>query len=249
MGVRSIFTALNRNSEPPAIATIRSPKRGGIPEADPSKAALVTRQRVGIPEADPSEAALATRRSNLNQWANALCLLLGDTLAFAAAVAVGGIVAYAVSSYLLATRYLAFEEPGLIQQLIVLACVAAGLCAWFARSGHYTERRLFRMDLGEILNACVVGLLITGFVEYANKTSFSRLWVVFAWVFAAISIPLARIACRLILNAFGMWKVNAVIMGKGAHGVTVTDLLLRRRLLWIQGRCGCSSGILCQPVA
>jgi Undecaprenyl-phosphate galactose phosphotransferase WbaP len=221
--IESASAALSGNSELAAAAIVGSPERAGIP--GPSKEALATSRRLDIPKADPSGAAVVTRRSNFNQWQNALCLFLGDIFGFAAAVAVGGIVAYAVNAYLLEIRYLAFEEPGLIQQLAVAACVATGLCAWFARTGHYTERRAFRTDLGDILNACVIGLLITGFVEYANKTGFSRLWLLFSWVFAAISIPLGRIVCRLILNAFGMWQVNAVIMGEGAHGNTVTDSL------------------------
>jgi Undecaprenyl-phosphate galactose phosphotransferase WbaP len=230
--IQSASATLNGNDEPTAVAAIGSPKKVGLPapsraapfpETDLSKAALARRRRAGVPEADAGKAALASRRSNLNQWQNALCLLLGDILAFVAAVAVAGIIAYAVNVCLLGIPYLAFEEPGLVQQFIVMACVAAGVCAWFARAGHYTERRLFRTDLGEILEACILGLLINGFVEYANKTSFSRLWLALVWIFAAISITFGRVACRSLLNAFGMWKVNAVIIGRGVHALTVKD--------------------------
>ena len=135
----------------PGLAAAVARQRVSIPEADPGKAdpgkaASFARQGVGVPETCPSKAAPATSRSNLTLWSNALYLFLGDTMAFASAVAVGGIVAYAVNAYLLATPYLAFEEPCLIQQFIVVACVAAGICAWFARAGHYTERRPFRTD-------------------------------------------------------------------------------------------------------
>jgi Undecaprenyl-phosphate galactose phosphotransferase WbaP len=210
-----------RNSESTAVMAIGEVlTRGGDSEADYL-----------------STATLVAPRSNLNQWANPLCLILGDIFSFATAVAVGGVVAYIVDFYLFSGNYLAFERSDLVQQLTIVACIAAGLCAWFARSGHYTERRLFRADLAEILSASVVGLLINSFVEFAGKTNFSRLWLVFAWLFAGVSVPLARFAVRFLLNMFGMWKVNAVIIGKGAHGDAVKDALLNDayfgyRVIW-----------------
>jgi len=197
-----------RNSEPMAVVAI-----GEAPN------------RVGDSETDYLSAdAVVARRSNLNQWPNSLCLLAGDILAFAAAVAVGGAFAYCIDLYLFGAR-LAFEGADLVQQLTVMACIAAGLCGWFARSGHYTERRLFRADLGEILSVSVVGLLINSFVEFASKANFSRLWLVFAWGFAGVSVPLSRIAVRFLLNSFGMWKVNAVFIGKGPHSDAVKESL------------------------
>jgi Undecaprenyl-phosphate galactose phosphotransferase WbaP len=160
-----------------------------------------------------------------SQLLNAFCLFFGDSLAFGTAVALGGLVAYTVDSYLLDIPYLAFEETYLSQQFVVLGCIALGLCAWFARGGHYTERRPFRNDLGEILGASLVGLLINGFIEFASKTNFSRLWMVAAWLLVATSLPLARIAMRKVLHAYDRWMVNAVIIGTGSHCLTVKSSL------------------------
>ena len=210
-GVRSARAISVRKSESTLVAAIGSPNSNGG----------------SVRKIEPSAGPVAARRYNLTRWSNPLCLLLADVLAFASAVATGGLVAYVINDCLLGTQYAAFEEPGLIPHLVVVACVAVGLCAWFARAGHYTERRLFRTDLAEILNACVIGLLINGFIEFAGRTSFSRLWMVFAWIFVAISIPLGRIVCRFILNAFGQWMLNAVIVGKGPHFNTVREFAFK----------------------
>jgi Undecaprenyl-phosphate galactose phosphotransferase WbaP len=168
---------------------------------------------------------IVSQHSRLRQWVNPLCLLLGDMAAFGVAVAAGGVVAYSIALNVFSARYLAYEGPDLFQQLAVMAGISGGLCAWFSRSGHYTERRLFRADLSEILSATVVGLLINSFVEFASKTNFSRLWLVFAWLFAALMLPVSRVLVRFLLNACGMWKVNAVIIGKGSHGDAVKKSL------------------------
>jgi undecaprenyl-phosphate galactose phosphotransferase len=160
-----------------------------------------------------------------SHWLNATSLFFGDLLTFAASIAIGGIAAYGIESYLLGIPYLAFEGPFLLQQLLLLGCVMVGLCGWFARTGHYTERRPFREDLSGILNAVLIGVLISGFVEFANKTNFSRLWLLLTWFLAALAVPLARVLVRRGLAASGLWVVDAVMIGLGSHGKSVKDLL------------------------
>jgi hypothetical protein len=154
-----------------------------------------------------------------------LSLLVGDLLAFATSVAIGGAAAYHLESYLFGIPYAAFDGPDLIRQLVLLGCVMAGVCGWFARSGHYTERRTFRDDLHGILNVLLVGVLIAGFVEFANRTGFSRMWLLLSWLVAALAIPLARVFVRQALAASGMWVADAVMIGMGSHGQSVKELL------------------------
>jgi len=106
-----------------------------------------------------------------------------------------------------------------------LGCVMLGLCGWFARTGHYTERRPFREDLSGILNAVMVGVLISGFIEFANKTNFSRLWLLLTWLLVALAVPLARVLVRRALASSGSWVVNAVMIGLGSHGTSVRESL------------------------
>jgi Undecaprenyl-phosphate galactose phosphotransferase WbaP len=169
--------------------------------------------------------ATVAREPASSHWRNGASLFLGDLLALATSLVIGGIAAYCIESFLLGIPYLAFEGPYLAQQLVFLGCVMVGLCGWFARTGHYTERRPFREDLSGILNAMLVGVLISGFVEFANKTNFSRLWLLLTWLLAALAVPLARIVVRQALAASGTWVVNAVMIGLGSHGKSVKELL------------------------
>jgi Undecaprenyl-phosphate galactose phosphotransferase WbaP len=180
---------------------------------------------------DSKTAALATAplvdAPRTVHWANGAGLFLGDVVAFASSVVIGGISVYGIESHLLGIPYLAFEGPYLVQQLVLLGCVMVGICGWFARTGHYSERRPFREDLSGILNALLVGVVISGFVEFANKTSFSRLWLLLSWLLAALAIPLARVLVRRALVSSGTWVINAVMIGLGSHGKSVKDLLTR----------------------
>jgi FlaA1/EpsC-like NDP-sugar epimerase len=152
-----------------------------------------------------------------SQWPIAFGVFFGDVLAFAAATALGGLIAYLVSSHGFGVEYSAFDAPNLIQQLAITACIAFGVFAWFARVGHYTERHVFRADVAEILSGSLIGLLINGFIEFAGKTNFSRLWLITAWTLVSIIVPLMRIATRMAFRARGIWNVNAVIIGEGPH--------------------------------
>jgi len=200
-------------------------------------ARMISRNGVGSQIPDEANQVAGCDIEDINRGANArrvatqrgsligLSLLVGDLLAFATSVAIGGATAYRLESYLFGVPYAAFDGPDLVRQLLLLGCVMAGVCGWFARSGHYTERRTFRDDLRGILNVLLVGVLIAGFVEFANKTGFSRMWLLLSWLVAALAIPLARVFVRQALAASGMWVADAVMIGMGSHGHSVKELL------------------------
>ena len=170
-----------------------------------------------------------SRRSG--PWTTAISLFVGDFVAFGASAMAGGVIAYAINFYVLKTAYVALQGQFFAEQLAVLTCVMTSMCVWFARAGHYTERRMFRSDLAGIWNALLIGLLINGFVEFANKTNFSRLWLCFAWLAAVFAIPLARVSIRHLLAANDAWVTKAIIVGKGAHGTSVKESLSRDHYL------------------
>jgi len=93
-----------------------------------------------------SQPAVTARR--IGHLLNALCLFLGDTLAFATAVAVSGMLALLIDSYVFEARYLAFQGP-----------------IWPSNS----------LSLGASRLACFVGSPVP--VTTRNAACFAPIWV------------------------------------------------------------------------
>jgi undecaprenyl-phosphate galactose phosphotransferase len=187
---------------------------------NPSTASHPTNSSNRLEDAIPaSDQAVAS-----TSW-NSVALFFGDLIACASAMAIGGFAAYAIETCLFGVPYLAFKGPYLARQLLLLAGVMVAICGKFAHAGHYTMRRTFHEDLGEILNALLVGFVISGFVEFAYTTGFSRLWLLLTWLLATFAIPLMRIVVRWGLTKSGTWVVKAAMIGLGRHGAAVKELL------------------------
>jgi Undecaprenyl-phosphate galactose phosphotransferase WbaP len=152
-----------------------------------------------------------------------LPLLAADLAALVTSVAIAGGLGYEISKYFLKTPYQAWDSSGLAARLAIWAMLSAGVCIWFYAAGHYTIRRPLREDMPRIGAALSLLLLIDGFVQFATRADFSRVWLVSIWLVAAALIPLARILVRRMLNALGVWKLKAVIVGRGSHVEAVRE--------------------------
>jgi Undecaprenyl-phosphate galactose phosphotransferase WbaP len=155
-----------------------------------------------------------------------LPLLGADLAALAVSVAIAGVVGYEISQHVLKTPYLAWDSHSLVARLAIWVVLSAGVCIWFYMSGHYTIRRPLREDVPRIGAALGLLLLIDGFVQFATRADFSRVWLVSIWFVAAALIPIARILVRRMLDALGRWKLKAVIVGRGAHVEAVREGLV-----------------------
>jgi len=152
-----------------------------------------------------------------------LPLLGADLAALAISVAIAGGLAFEISQHFLNTPYMAWDSHSLIARLAIWAVLSVGVCVWFYVSGHYTIRRPLREDVPRICAAFGLVLLIDGFVQFATKADFSRAWLVSIWFIAAALTPIARILVRRVLDAFGMWQLEAVIVGRGSHVEAVRE--------------------------
>jgi Undecaprenyl-phosphate galactose phosphotransferase WbaP len=194
-------------------STINSPVRFKIPESRDDKQALAMVRPRG----------LASRI--------VLPLLGADLAAMAVSVGIAGALAYEVSQHILNTPYQALGSSELVRRLLIWTVLSLGVCAWFYISGHYTIRRPLREDVPRIGAALFLVMLIDGFVQFATKADFSRAWLVSIWIIAAAIIPLARILVRRTLDAFGLWKMRAVVVGHGSHTQAVREGLSGDRYL------------------
>jgi Undecaprenyl-phosphate galactose phosphotransferase WbaP len=96
-----------------------------------------------------------------------------------------------------------------------LALLACGLLTYFTSRGHYQQRAPFWSDLRHVLLGSVMTLLLNSFLEFAFKTSGSRLLIIGTWVMFAIVAMLMRCLMPRILDRAGIWRIPTIVVGEG----------------------------------
>jgi Undecaprenyl-phosphate galactose phosphotransferase WbaP len=148
-----------------------------------------------------------------------------DIFALCVSAAIAGLISWLISTKVLHTGYHAFGTANMKYRLEVWAALFAGLCTWFAVNGAYSARRPMQDDLKQVVSALIVMLMIDGFLQFASKEEFSRLWIMLVWPVAAITIPILRVAIRRFLDAAGVWRMGAAIIGGGSHCASLAKSL------------------------
>ena len=154
-----------------------------------------------------------------------LARALSDVFALCMAVALAGAASWVISTQIFKADYYAFSAANLQHRLGLWAVLFLGLCSWFSATGAYSARNPLQDDIKQVISAVTVMLIIDGFIQFASKEEFSRLWIILVWPFAALLIPLFRVAVRRLLNGFGAWRMGAVVIGGGSHFASVAQSL------------------------
>ena len=153
--------------------------------------------------------------------------VLSDLCALAMAGVTAGFLAWLVDTTLLHVSFRAFVSNDLQQRILVWSCLSAALAAWFGMTGTYTTRRPLQEDIKHTISALFVVLMIDGFLEFASKGQFSRLWILLVWPVAAVLVPISRIVTRGVLDWIGIWRIGAAVLGNGEHYVSVEHSLMK----------------------
>jgi undecaprenyl-phosphate galactose phosphotransferase len=127
-------------------------------------------------------------------------LPLADLGAMALCFTAGGLVNF---SYRNVT-----EERTLILALLSAACLAA-----FHYLGHYSRRRPFWQEQGDLVTVAAVALVFDAALLYLLKVNFSRLWVLTSWGLLIPALPLARGLLKRACEGLGAWKRPTVVVG------------------------------------
>ncbi len=93
--------------------------------------------------------------------------------------------------------------------------LAMAVVLWFENAGHYRVRMPFWQEITKIVSALAFAMVIDGFLQFAAKEDFSRLWLVSGWGFAALGIVAFRHTCRRLLYRQGLWQVPTLLVGGG----------------------------------
>ena len=141
-------------------------------------------------------------------------LPLADLGAMALCFTAGGLVNF---SYRNVT-----EERTLILALLSAACLAA-----FHYLGHYSRRRPFWQEQGDLVTVAAVALVFDAALLYLLKVNFSRLWVLTSWGLMVPALPLARGALKRACQGLGAWKRPTVVVGSRASAREIADAYAR----------------------
>jgi len=155
--------------------------------------------------------------------------IAADFAAIALSVVLSGLIARAISVQYFQTEYLGFETAALGDRVLLWSLMAGVVCGWFCLTGHYTLRRPLHEDTKRTTAVLAVIFLLDGYIEFATKTQFSRLWILLVWPLAMLMVPLARIVIHRVLDFLGWWRVGVLVLGSGQHGQSMDSLLQRDR--------------------
>lgn len=137
-----------------------------------------------------------------------------DVVTFFACFSIGGLINLSYSNLT--------EQRG-----IILVLLTAGCIVFFQQMGHYSRRRQFWQETGNVVAAAAVALTVDAALLYLFKVNFSRAWVITSWILVAITVPLARSCFKRISQRLGGWKRPTVIVGTGPIALETADAYLR----------------------
>lgn len=100
--------------------------------------------------------------------------------------------------------------------------ICLGLCcvAWYSvRLRHYFYRKTFWFELKEILRTLVIFAVIEIAVMSFANWYFSRYIWCFTWFFVLCLVPSFRMLTKKVLDFFGLWRRETVIIGSGTNAI------------------------------
>jgi undecaprenyl-phosphate galactose phosphotransferase len=140
-------------------------------------------------------------------------LVLFDLLALAAAFAIAGLLASTINSVWFGRPFApAGDLDKILARAEVYAMLSLAVLFFFNSRGRYRERQGFWPNLGLVIQGAALALAVDAIAQYAAKWSFSRLWLVGAWIWAVPLLSAARVAGRGVLGWFGLWRRPVVVV-------------------------------------
>ncbi len=143
-----------------------------------------------------------------------MALLLSDVVAFSLAGVLAAVMVYAFGE-LRNEQWLMSQD---LQRFWAwLGVVALGLGSFLVRFGHYSERKPFWTELGEVLWVLLVLALLDLAVVGVTRWNSSRMWWLLVWLLAALCVPLMRGVFREAMRCIRVWQRPALIVGNGPN--------------------------------
>lgn len=138
-----------------------------------------------------------------------------DVAAVLLAFSGAALFAMAVNIWAFGLPYLDFIADNMWNRLAQYLPLAGLLLLRLHTAGHYRRRLPAWTGLRDVVTGCMLMLLADGFLMFALKRDFSRLWLVGSWLLIIVLIPLARRIARSLLDSLGLWRLPVIVVGSG----------------------------------
>lgn len=106
-----------------------------------------------------------------------------------------------------------------------LAVSALGLAFFLVRFRHYSDRKPFWTELGEVFRVLLVLAVLDLAVLALTRWNSSRLWWALVWPLAAVAVPTARALARRVMRRMGVWQRPLLIVGWGNNALEAREAL------------------------
>jgi FlaA1/EpsC-like NDP-sugar epimerase len=95
-----------------------------------------------------------------------------------------------------------------------------GIMFFLMRFQHYSDRRPFWDELGDVLRLVSSLALLDMTLVATTRWNSSRLWWLMVWALAVLTIVWGRMLTRFVLQQWGLWIRPTIIIG---HGENATE--------------------------
>lgn len=98
-----------------------------------------------------------------------------------------------------------------------LIIVVLGVLFFLVRFRHYTDRKPYWTELGEVLRVLLMLAVLDLAVQAITRWNSSRLWWAFVWLAAAVLLPIGRSMARRVMRSLSVWQRPTLIIGAGPN--------------------------------
>jgi Undecaprenyl-phosphate galactose phosphotransferase WbaP len=141
-------------------------------------------------------------------------LLVSDALSFFLA---GLIAASMAKVWSVSAQTVWLETQDLGRYWVWLTAVGLGIVFFLVRFRHYSDRKPFWTELGEVLHTAMLLAVIDLAVLALTRWNASRLWWALVWPLAMLCVPLGRGLARSLMRRAGVWQRPTLIVGNGPN--------------------------------
>jgi Undecaprenyl-phosphate galactose phosphotransferase WbaP len=145
-------------------------------------------------------------------------VLFGDVIAFGVAFAIATLINVSIDANQNIALWFSTQDKE--RYLAWFGLAFLGIMFFLMRFQHYSDRRPFWDELGDVLRLVSSLALLDMTLVATTRWNSSRLWWLIVWALAVLTIVWGRMLTRFVLQQWGLWIRPTIIIG---HGENATE--------------------------